>query len=60
MIVNENILRRAEQAVELAKSFIASHFPEYDAVEMAMEQFGLWCEEQADELFDLICKMVFS
>ena len=60
MITNENILRRAEHAVELAKSFIASHFPEYDAVEMAMDQFGLWCEEQADDLFDLICRMVFN
>lgn len=60
MIVNENILGRAEKAVELAKSFIRSHFPEYDAVEMAMEQFGLWCEEQSEEIYDLICRMVFS
>ena len=58
MITNTNILNRVEMAIELATSFIKSNFSTYDAVESAMDQFGLTYEEQSSEIFDLICRML--
>ena len=58
MITNTNTLNRVSMAIEVATLFIKSNFSTYDAVELAMDQFGLTYEEQSDEAFDLICRML--
>jgi hypothetical protein len=58
MITNTNILNRVEMAIKLTNSFLKSNCVAYDAVDLAMEQFGLEAEEQSSEIFDLICRMM--
>lgn len=58
MITNTNVLSRTEMAITVAASLIESKFTTFDAIEAAMSELGLQYEEQSDEIFDLIARML--
>lgn len=57
-VFSDNVYNRIEMAIANAVSLMGSKFSTYDAVDCAMDQFGLNYEAESEEIFDLICMMI--
>ena len=54
--MNTKNFGRIEMAASLAKSFLKSKFTTFDAIDGAMQQFGLNYEDGSEEIFDFLAR----
>ena len=60
MTIENNQLARIEAAITKAVSYLASNFVSYDAIDLAMDDFGRSHEANAMDIFDFMATMIYN